>query len=158
MELVTPENRDAKDIILDIYSKKINFDFDHVYMNLPVLAIDFLGLFKGFRKQTGKILLPYIHVYGFVKGSTDEELIEGVTARIRAQLPGFEKEQIIKFHVVKNVTKMKKMTCTTFRLDANSADMDFDFKGVNLDDLSEEEPDQFEEEEHPAVNLPPQKP
>lgn len=155
---MTPDNRDAKDIILDIYSKKINFEFDHVYMNLPVLAIDFLGLFKGFCKKTGKLELPYIHVYGFVKGSTDEELINGVTARIRGQLPGFEKDQIIKFHVVKNVTKLKKMTCTTFRLDANSANMDFDFRGVNLDDLSEEEPDQFEEEEHVAENLQQQKP
>lgn len=45
-------------------------------MNLPVLAIDFLDVFKGFTKKTNCINLPYIHVYGFAKGKTNEELID----------------------------------------------------------------------------------
>lgn len=83
-------------------------------MNLPVLAMDFLSLFKGFTTKSGRTDLPYIHVYGFAKGATDNELINVVVERIQKYLPGFKKENIIRFHVVKNVTKMKKMVCVSF--------------------------------------------
>ena len=47
---VTPLNMDAREVVLKIYSKEIDFHFDHVYMNLPVLAINFLDVFRGFTK------------------------------------------------------------------------------------------------------------
>jgi hypothetical protein len=47
-------------------------------MNLPVLAMDFLGVFRGMLKKGDPSIwntnnLPLIHVYGFVKGNTNEE-------------------------------------------------------------------------------------
>lgn len=59
-------------------------------MNLPVLAMDFLSLFKGFTTKSGRTDLPYIHVYGFAKGTTDNELIAVVEERIKKYLPGFK--------------------------------------------------------------------
>lgn len=116
--------------MLDIYDHTLNFEFNHVYMNLPVLALDFLDVFRGFTLKTGRTELPYIHVYGFAKGLKEEELIDSVTARITACLPGFKKEHIIAFHVLKNVTKMKKMVCTTFQLDKCSAETPFKLNEV----------------------------
>ena len=82
---------DAREVVLKIYNKEIEFDFNHVYMNLPVLAMNFLDVFKGFTQKTGKTELPYIHVYGFEKGKDDEELIEQFSKRIVKCLPGFDK-------------------------------------------------------------------
>ncbi len=50
-------------------------------MNLPVLAIDFLDVFRGLLRVAdasiwGENNLPLIHVYGFVKGDTDEQCHE----------------------------------------------------------------------------------
>ena len=45
---------DAREVVLKIYDKEIDFDFNHVYMNLPVLALNFLDVFKGFTQKTGK--------------------------------------------------------------------------------------------------------
>jgi tRNA (guanine37-N1)-methyltransferase len=70
--LVTPLNMDAREVVLKIYNKELEFHFNHVYMNLPVLAIDFLDVFGGFTHKTGRVDLPYIHVYGFAKGKDDE--------------------------------------------------------------------------------------
>ncbi|CAD8207838.1 unnamed protein product [Paramecium octaurelia] len=122
---VTPLNMDAREVVLKIYNKEIDFDFNHVYMNLPVLAINFLDVFKGFTQKTGKVELPYIHVYGFAKGKDDQELIEQFSLRIVKGLPGFDKSQILRFHVLKNVTKMKKMCCLSFQLDKKSAESEF---------------------------------
>jgi hypothetical protein len=61
-------------------------------MNLPVLAMDFLDIFVGFRvrmKNWSK-QLPMIHVYGFIKGDSDEELKQLAELRIRGRLPNFE--------------------------------------------------------------------
>ncbi|KAM3131879.1 hypothetical protein pb186bvf_016000 [Paramecium bursaria] len=122
---VTPLNMDAREVVLKIYSKEINFHFDHVYMNLPVLAINFLDVFRGFTKQTGRLDLPFIHVYGFAKGLAEEDLLQEVEKRIKLCLPGFDRTQILKFHILKNVTKMKKMVVISFQLDKLSAESDF---------------------------------
>ncbi|CAD8108795.1 unnamed protein product [Paramecium primaurelia] len=148
---VIPLNMDAREVVLKIYDKEIDFDFNHVYMNLPVLALNFLDVFKGFTQKTGKQDLPYIHVYGFAKGKDDQELIEQFSQRIIKGLPGFDKSQILRFHILKNVTKMKKMCCLSFQLDKKSAESDFGLleqdDGNNSDFEDDEKVEQNEQVE-----------
>ncbi len=67
---------------------KAFWHFDHVYMNLPVLCIEFLHVFRGLLKMGDKEIwnennLPLIHVNGFVKGSDDAECKRKMLERIK---------------------------------------------------------------------------
>jgi septin family protein len=98
-------------------------------MNLPVLAMDFLGVFRGMLKKGDPSIwnvnnLPLIHVYGFVKGSTNEECEKSIMERINKYLPNLLHEDIINFQHTKNVTVKKRMYCVTFRIKPEDALMD----------------------------------
>lgn len=95
-------------------------NFNHVYMNLPGDAISFLDMFFGFFKLCDPIswnncLMPLIHVYSF--SETDEVKSKEILAqRIQNLLPNFQKDDIIHFHTIKDVSSLKKMYGITFRL------------------------------------------
>lgn len=61
--------------------------FNHVYMNLPMDAIEFLDVFIGLYKFANKNVyspenLPMIHVYGFTMESEKEKAREFFVSRI----------------------------------------------------------------------------
>ena len=87
--------------------------FDHVTMNLPASAIEFLDVFKGaFDKRVwGQRNLPMIHVYTFKKAS---ETHQDVVKRGEGYLGG--KIENPKVHEVRDVAPNKIMLCLSFRL------------------------------------------
>lgn len=94
--------------------------FNHVYMNLPGDAVSFLDMFYGFFKLCDPAawndkLMPLIHVYSF--NEADEvKSKETLAQRIQNLLPNFQKDDIIHFHTIKDVSSLKKMYGITFRL------------------------------------------
>ncbi|KAL2929284.1 hypothetical protein RDABS01_034695 [Bienertia sinuspersici] len=85
---------------------------DHVIMNLPASALEFLDAFKGLiRKKYWKGLLPWIHCYCFIRSSeTEESIISEAESRLNAKIH----EPV--FHRVRDVAPNKAMYCLSFRL------------------------------------------
>lgn len=100
--------------------------FQHVYMNLPVDAIEFLDVFRGFllKAKWTEDELPMIHVNGFVVAQDEEESKTKMAERIAKILPNFSKDQIIHFGYIKNVTIIMRMYCVSFRLSKEDANLE----------------------------------
>jgi len=104
--------------------------FDHCYMNLPMIAVEFLDVFQGlFLNANPKvwckdpndiktIQLPLIHVYGFTQEKEKEGALDFFTQRIGKAMdyPEFSKEQIECFHNIRDVSGISHMYSSTFRL------------------------------------------
>lgn len=85
---------------------------DHVIMNLPASAIEFLDAFRGvIQKKYWKGALPLIHCYCFIRSNETEELITSVAeSAFDAHIPNPV------FHRVRDVAPNKAMFCLSFRL------------------------------------------
>lgn len=95
-------------------SFKAREHFDHVIMNLPASALQFLDVFKGLlSRKYWKGSLPWIHCYCFVRSNESEE---SVLAEAEATLDA--KIQDPHFHRVRDVAPNKAMFCLSFRLPA----------------------------------------
>ncbi|KAJ8556546.1 hypothetical protein K7X08_035679 [Anisodus acutangulus] len=85
---------------------------DHVIMNLPASALEFLDAFRGLiRRRYWKGSLPWIHCYCFIRASETEDYIISVAESAlgaRVQNPVF--------HRVRDVAPNKAMFCLSFRL------------------------------------------
>ncbi|CAK7334884.1 unnamed protein product [Dovyalis caffra] len=85
---------------------------DHIVMNLPASALQFLDAFKGLiRRKNWKGPLPLIHSYCFMRANETQELIvseaeSALNARIQEPI----------FHRVRDVAPNKAMFCLSFRL------------------------------------------
>lgn len=85
---------------------------DHVIMNLPASALQFLDAFRGvINRKYWKGSLPCIHCYCFIRSNETEDLIKSVAetalgASIRDPT----------FHRVRDVAPNKAMFCLSFRL------------------------------------------
>ncbi|XP_031256847.1 tRNA (guanine(37)-N1)-methyltransferase 2 isoform X1 [Pistacia vera] len=85
---------------------------DHVIMNLPASALNFLDAFKGLiQRKYWKGSLPWIHCYCFMRANETEELI---ISEAESALNASIKDHI--FHKVRNVAPNKAMYCLSFRL------------------------------------------
>ncbi|XP_071678849.1 tRNA (guanine(37)-N(1))-methyltransferase [Lolium perenne] len=85
---------------------------DHVVMNLPASALQFLDCFSGLvQKRCWKGSLPWIHCYCFIRSSESEELI---LCEAQNKLNAKIAEPI--FHRVRDVAPNKAMYCLSFRL------------------------------------------
>jgi hypothetical protein len=120
---------DAREFIRKVTTKEYIEDLpdtmrrmDHVYMNLPVLALDFLDVFCGLftREDSGHQLLKwdkiFVHVYGFSDGENEEKCRQQFCARVRKGLRFFEESDIKYFNCVKDVSSNKSMFCLGFYL------------------------------------------
>ncbi|KAL5719172.1 tRNA (guanine(37)-N(1))-methyltransferase [Ranunculus cassubicifolius] len=101
----------------DFKPSKINTweHLDHVIMNLPASALQFLDTFKGLisKKNWKKgSCLPWIHCYCFMrtKTETQESIIQEAETLLNAKI----KDPI--FHKVRLVAPYKEMYCFSFRL------------------------------------------
>lgn len=109
--------------------------FDHVYMNLPMDAIEFLDVFIGLFNQANPEVwdrtdkpegmqrgrgLPLIHVYGFTVENQDKEKAKenfaGRIGEVFKECGGFSGDQILRFHNNRDVSKVSSMYCISFRL------------------------------------------
>ncbi|XP_058206791.1 tRNA (guanine(37)-N1)-methyltransferase 2 [Rhododendron vialii] len=85
---------------------------DHVIMNLPASALQFLDAFRGLiHRRYWKGSLPWVHCYCFMRSNETEEVIiseaeSALNARIRDPI----------FHRVRDVAPNKAMFCLSFRL------------------------------------------
>ncbi|KAF8400751.1 hypothetical protein HHK36_014051 [Tetracentron sinense] len=85
---------------------------DHVIMNLPASAIQFLDAFSGLiQRKYWKGLLPWIHCYCFMRSDeTKESIISVAESALNARI------QDPIFHRVRDVAPNKAMFCLSFRL------------------------------------------
>ncbi|KAL4423839.1 hypothetical protein ABPG75_001140 [Micractinium tetrahymenae] len=88
--------------------------FQHIVMNLPAAAVDFLDALKGaFSLELWEgHPLPLVHVYTFTKG---EEELAGLRQRVEASLGGPLDEEP-QLHIVRDVAPKKLMVAVTFRV------------------------------------------
>ncbi|XP_068648458.1 tRNA (guanine(37)-N1)-methyltransferase 2 [Aristolochia californica] len=90
--------------------------FDHVIMNLPASALEFLDVFKGLlEREHWRGPLPWIHCYCFIRSNESKEsVLAGAEATLGARI------QNPVFHRVRDVAPNKEMFCLSFKLPAES--------------------------------------
>ncbi|WVZ74704.1 hypothetical protein U9M48_022857 [Paspalum notatum var. saurae] len=86
--------------------------FDHVLMNLPASALQFLDCFDGLVQKKHWIgSLPWIHCYCFIRSSESEEsILSEAQNKLNAKIA----DPI--FHRVRDVAPNKAMFCLSFKL------------------------------------------
>lgn len=85
---------------------------DHVIMNLPASALQFLDAFRGLvNKRYWKGSLPWIHCYCFMRST---ETRESIISEAESFLSASIQDPI--FHRVRDVAPNKAMYCLSFRL------------------------------------------
>ncbi|XP_028807547.1 tRNA (guanine(37)-N1)-methyltransferase 2 [Neltuma alba] len=96
----------------DISDTKTWEHTDHVIMNLPASAIQFLDAFRGLiQRKYWQGHLPWIHCYCFIRATeTPESILAEAESAINAQI------QDPRFHRVRDVAPNKAMYCLSFRM------------------------------------------
>uniref|UniRef100_A0A2N9HHQ9 tRNA (guanine(37)-N1)-methyltransferase n=1 Tax=Fagus sylvatica TaxID=28930 RepID=A0A2N9HHQ9_FAGSY len=85
---------------------------DHVIMNLPASALQFLDAFRGIiKRKYWKGSLPWIHCYCFMRANETQEFI---VSEAESALNASIQDPI--FHRVRDVAPNKAMFCLSFRL------------------------------------------
>lgn len=85
---------------------------DHVIMNLPASALQFIDSFRGLiRRKYWKGSLPWIHCYCFMRSTeTRESVLSEAESALKASI------QDPVFHRVRDVAPYKAMFCLSFKL------------------------------------------
>lgn len=122
-KLIECFNMDAREFLKESLLRKENqMRFDHIYMNLPVDAVEFLDVFTGLFREAPKEIwnennLPMIYVYGFDTGKTPEEVKSNFFERIQKAFGAkIEDKFDMDIHAIKDISSEKKMYCVAFRL------------------------------------------
>ena len=141
-DLIKTYNMDAREFIkifIEKSKKIINDDednldnnfphdihIDHIYMNLPKDAIEFLnvfiGLFKGCKESVyNKNNLPIVHVYGFAKSCDNpiEELKERISKAFNLDFKIFKEKcesDILNIENVRDISNRKVVYCIDMKI------------------------------------------
>ena len=102
-------NLDARDLIKDLQLKMVSID--HVIMNLPASATEYLDAFRGWKTEK----LPLIHVYCFSLKCTDDVTTNQVIINRCSEILGCSIEQY-NIYTVRNISPTKNMYCVSFHL------------------------------------------
>ncbi|XP_028396304.1 tRNA (guanine(37)-N1)-methyltransferase-like [Dendronephthya gigantea] len=119
-------NMDAREILKHLLQKDRRLCFDHVIMNLPATAVEFLDVFRGLYRivkplevgdETGTGVesttkLPRVHCYCFSKA---EDPVLDTKLQVSSRLGVVELEHC-EVHNVRSVAPKKMMMCVSFRL------------------------------------------
>ena len=135
----------------------VDLHIDHIYMNLPKDAIEFMdifvGLFKGCKNNVyNKNNLPIIHVYGFanVNDQPYEQLKKRIAKAFKMKYELFKNEcekEIINIENVRDISNKKMVYCIDIKIPAIVAFGDYTLleekeeKEENKEDEEEEEDD-----------------
>jgi tRNA (guanine37-N1)-methyltransferase len=114
---------DARAFCHQLQEKRIQVD--HVIMNLPAAALEFLDAFRGYRiTSASKAVerhdpkdMPIIHVYCFAPKNR-QEAQEQIYNRAEKALGGSLEHTKVSIHEVRDVSPNKNMYCVTFQLPA----------------------------------------
>jgi tRNA (guanine37-N1)-methyltransferase len=109
-------------------------EIDHVIMNLPKTAPDFLDAFRGFTGQ----YLPRIHVHCFAPKSSEAQDYQDAVDRCAEALgcPIERERDDVQVHVVRDVAPNKNMLCVSFTLPSQVRSL----LRVSLEQQDEEQP------------------
>ena len=117
-------NMDAREFVKDLFTKNTKLCLDHVIMNLPATAVDFLDTFKGICRVTSPELdtaetgvftgtkLPMVHCYCFSKA--DDPVLDALN-QVKSRL-GVAEMKSVRVYNVRNVAPKKMMMCVSFAL------------------------------------------
>jgi tRNA (guanine37-N1)-methyltransferase len=132
---ITTFNMDAREFItacIDqakyIKDEEQNFDkkfpvdikIDHIYMNLPKDAIEFLdvfiGLFRNTKKEVyNKANLPIVHIYGFSNAKDPKhDLLDRIAKALDMEV--FDETCLVNFQDVRDISNRKSVFCISFRI------------------------------------------
>lgn len=131
---ITAYNMDGREFIkkmvksLAVKPDSMNHMFNHVVMNLPASAIEFLDIFKGLfsnfkdkltigESSRSHFTLPMIHCYCFSKSEVPENDAQSQAEKVL----GAKMDKDCKVHYVRDVAPNKAMLCVSFRLPASVA-------------------------------------
>lgn len=116
-------NMDARQFVRDVLMKDDNDEgvgvgaVDHVIMNLPATAPEFLDAFRGYRIKGGKSL-PQFHVHCFAPKESEKGGYRDAIRRCEEALGCALDDNAAgaKVRTVRNVAPKKNMVCVTFQL------------------------------------------
>jgi len=119
--------------------------YDHVLMNLPAIAPEFLNVFRGWRGDYDH--RPVIHVHCFAaKVEGDQEAIARCGKSLGCQLDLVIDQ--VSVHEVRNVSPKKNMYCVSFKLPEGVKNVE---QVHEFDDVTSTEEDDGEGEDEPAT-------
>jgi tRNA (guanine37-N1)-methyltransferase len=119
--------------------------YDHVLMNLPAIAPEFLNVFRGWRGDYDH--RPMIHVHCFAaKVEGDQEAIARCGKSLGCQLDLVIDQ--VSVHEVRNVSPKKNMYCVSFKLPEGVKHVE---QVHEFGDVTSTEEDDGEGEDEPAT-------
>jgi tRNA (guanine37-N1)-methyltransferase len=130
-DLITAFNKDGRDFLKDNFKKDIlerreknDNGSEHIVMNLPALAIEFLDVFNNLlsREEIDQVCLkpPIVHIYCFIKAAKSEDFQALAKQCIEKKLGSeLSPESLITIHQVRNVALNKEMVRVSFLLTKN---------------------------------------
>ena len=96
---------------------ELKIPFEHVIMNLPAIAIEFLDAFRGYDYTLDNLKKPLLHIHCFASKNGEDAEREVYKRCKKALGCGLDKiRDHFKIHVVRDIAPKKNMLCVSFYL------------------------------------------